>query len=174
MKQIIYTVLFFLLLVSSGAVFSEPNKPSDYPDFPSFPPVKDADPEIRREQIFEIPTRLIVKRTSEKIDVSVDMDSFKTVRIEVGHKMIVGFKHDIFVISEGTKKHVASGLGGTAYVGTAHITPQLDGIPKSGEKYIIEVVFIIFETDIPIQHHWMPRSGKYRELRTERVKSEQL
>jgi len=43
---------------------------------------------------------------------------------------------------------------------------NLDKIPRPGEKYLVEIYFEIFETDIPAQHMWSPQSGKYKVLWT--------
>jgi hypothetical protein len=39
---------------------------------------------------------------------------------------------------------------------------------------VIEMTVVIFETDIPGQHEWMPEDGKYKELWTRTLKSEEL
>lgn len=44
-------------------------------------------------------------------------------------------------------------MGQTAEMGTSYINRSQDGIPVSEEKYVVETRFVIFETDIPAQHH---------------------
>jgi hypothetical protein len=144
------------------------------PGFPSHPAIKDADPRVRSTRTFQVPTQLIVRREPERIGISVDTNSLDAVELKVGHKMVTGFKHEIFVISGGQRKHWGGGLGGTANMGTSYIVQKLDGIPKPGEKYKVEVTFVVFETDVPCQHMWMPQSGKYEELWTRTLKSGEL
>jgi len=130
--------------------------------FPVYPPIQDADPQVRERRIVRVPTRLIVELSPQRIGVSVDESSLAEVEISVGHKMVVGFKHSILVVSEKEKKRVSGGLSATASIGTVYIPRQANGTARTGEK--LEVVFALFETDIPVQHEWMPGSGKYKEL----------
>jgi hypothetical protein len=141
--------------------------------FPTLPPVADANPNVREKRVFRVPTRLIVERSKNKIAVSVDMDSLEQIEIPVGHKMICAFKHEFSVESRKEKKVYSSGLGGSANLG-AFITSALDGIPKEGEKYIVELRLILFETDIPTQHFWKPESGRYREIWSRTIRSKEL
>jgi len=142
---------------------SEDGGPSPAPvGFPAYPPIRDADPRLREKRLVRVPTRVIVEAAPERIGVSVDQRSLAEVEISVGRKMVVGFKHSIFVISEKGKKCISGGFGTTASIGTIYIPRQADGAARPGEK--LEVVFALFETDIPVQHEWMPESGKYKEL----------
>jgi hypothetical protein len=54
-------------------------------------------------------------------------------------------------------------MGGFLIGGNWHTKP--DGLPLPGKKYAVEADLIIFETDIPSQHMWMPWGSKnYRVL----------
>jgi hypothetical protein len=108
------------------------------------------------------------------ISVSVDQQSLIEIELEVGYKMVAGFKHQLFVVSQGERKHRSGGLGGSANIGTSFLNRSQGGIPQPGQKYVIEVEFVIFETDIPGQHLWSPKSGKYRELWSKTIKSEEI
>ena len=55
-------------------------------------------------------------------------------------------------------------LVGALDVGTHYLNRSVDGIPRPGERYIVEVRFLLFETDIPAQHRWSPASGTYEVL----------
>ncbi len=143
-----------------------------YPSYPT-PPIRDANPLVREKRKFQVPARLIVIRSEGKIAVSVDMKSLNEIELEVGHKMVTGLKHQMFAVSQGQKKSLGSGLGGVrANIGTSYITREHYGIPQQGQNYVIEVKFVIFETDIPAQHMWSPGSGKYRELWSKTIRSD--
>ncbi len=174
MKTTICILLCVATLGGACTNVSDSNAPSIQPGFPSSPPIKDADPQIRSDQSFQVPTRLIVKRTPEQIEVSVDTNSLETIELKVGRKMVTGFKNEMFVVSGDQRKHCGSGLGGSAYIGTSYITRKLSGIPKPDVKYVIEVTFVVFETDIPCQHMWSPESDKYKVLWFRTLKSEPL
>jgi hypothetical protein len=144
------------------------------PLFPEYPPINDADPQVRSKRTFQVPTRLVVKRTPEGIEYSVETNSLETIEIEVGQKMVFGVKHQAFVVSGNHRKQSGVVLGGTTYTWTGYIDQKESGIPKPSEKYVIEIIFVIFETDIPSQHLWDPQSDKYKELWTRTLKSEEL
>lgn len=158
---------------AGNAGVSETNAPPMHPGFPSYPPIKDANQDARTKRTFQVPTRLDVKRTAKRIDISVDTNSLETIELDVGYKMVTGFKHETFVVSGGKRKRWGGGLGGTADIGTSHVTRELDGMPNPGEKYVVEVTLVVFETDIPCQHMWMPESGKYKELWKRTLRSEE-
>jgi hypothetical protein len=152
----------------------QPEAPTPRPGFPSYPPIKDANPAVRTKRKFQVPTALSTQRTEDSIAVSTDMTSLEEIEIGVGHKMITGFKHEIVVVSGGSRTAWCQGLGGAADIGTSYLHRKPDCIPQEGATYVIEATFIIFETDIPSQHMWMPEGGKYRQLWSRTVKSEEL
>lgn len=164
------------LLVAGCASRSGPESRQDRTalGFPSYPPIRDADPQVREKRKFQVPARLIVVRSEDRIAVSVDMKSLEEIELEVGYKMVVGFKHQTFVVSEGRKKLRGGGLGGRVDIGTSYLNRADGGIPQEGQKYVIEVEFVIFESDIPAQHMWSPESGKYRELWRKTITSEEV
>ena len=166
-------LLLICLLVAGCASRSGPESSRDRPTlgFPSYPPIRDADPQVREKRKFQVPARLIVIRSEDRIAVSVDMKSLEEIELEVGYKMIVGFKSQTFVVTEGRQKPWGGGLGGTADIGTSYLNRTVHGIPQQGQNYVIEVKFVIFETDIPAQHMWSPEGGKYRELWSKTIKS---
>lgn len=169
------TILLIICLVVAGcASRSGPESRRDrrFAGFPSYPPIRDANPQVREKRKFQVPARLIVMRSEDRIAVSVDMKSLNEIELEVGYKMVVGFKRQLFVVSQGKRELWGGGLGGSANIGTSYLNRKLDGIPQQGQDYVIEVRFIIFETDIPTQHMWSPEGGKYRELWLKTIKSE--
>jgi hypothetical protein len=139
--------------------------------FPVLRPIPNADPSIRREKEFRLPTRLQVKRTDDQISVGVDPDSLKAVKLDVGANMVTGLKDELFVY-RGDKlvRSGYAGLQGTGQtypsIGTLFLQRRIDKIPQPGEKYTVKVRLSLFETDIPAQHLWSPESGKYKVLWT--------
>jgi hypothetical protein len=174
MKTLITISLLVFTAGCANPNVSRTDTPPIYVGFPLYPPIEDANPEVRTKRTFQVPTRLEVKRTANRISVSVDPNSLETIELGVGQKMVAGFKHETFVVSAGKRKQLGWGLGGTADIGTSHFTRKLDGIPKPGEKYVIEITVVVFETDIPCQHMWSPGDGKYKELWKRTLKSEEL
>lgn len=171
------TILLVICLVVAGCASGggpESSRERPFPGFPSYPPIPGADPQVREKRKFQAPTRLIVIRSEDQIAVSVDVKSLEEIELEVGYKMVVGFKHQTFVVSQGRKKLRSGGLGGRVDIGTSYLNRADGGIPQEGQKYVIEVEFVIFETDIPAQHMWSPESGKYRELWRKTIKSEEV
>jgi hypothetical protein len=174
MKTIIGISLLALTVGCASPDVPETNAPPRHPGFPSHPPIKDANPDVRTKRTFQVPIRLDVKRSDKRIDISVDASSLETIELDVGHKLVTGFKHEMFVVSGGKRKRRGRGLGGTADIGTSHVTQELDGIPKPGEKYAIEINFVVFETNIPAQHMWSPESGMYKEIWKRTLRSKEL
>ncbi len=140
--------------------------PGDY--FPRYPPIADADPSIREERDFLVPTRLRIVRGESRIAVGVDPDSLESITLDVGVNMVAGFKIEQFVYRDGEVACPGvTSLSTRGFVlGTNYYNTNLDGVPQCGEIYEIELRLEIFETDIPGQHLWGPKSPKYRVLWT--------
>jgi hypothetical protein len=134
----------------------QPAKPLHF-GFPSYPPVADADPKRREKRKFRVPIRLLTCRTRNRIAVSVDTRILEEIELDVGYKMVAAFGDELFVLIDGKRKRLRQGLGGGSDIGTSFLSRKLDGVPIDGKKYVIEVKFVIFETNIPPQHMWSPQ-----------------
>ena len=174
MRTTILLIICFVVTGCASRRSPESGRHHPFRGFPSYPPIRDANPQVREKRTFQVPTRLIVVRSEDQISVSVDQQSLVEIELEVGYKMVAGFKSRLFVISQGERKHRSSGLGGSANIGTSFLHRSQGGIPQPGRKYVIEVEFVIFETDIPGQHLWSPKSGRYRELWSKTITSEEI
>lgn len=168
--SLILTVLFcsFRLL---GQTASTPVVPSVaiQKEFPVIDPAKDAAPSNRHKEVIQFPTKLKIERTQNQLSVAVDGKETKAVEITVGFKMTVGVREELFVYLVGEPRPAEPRqLGYTGGTDVTHSTSILNskqgGIPVAGKHYVVEVNLIVFETDIPPQHHWMPESGKYKVL----------
>jgi hypothetical protein len=149
-----------------------PGQPPEFKGFPILPPIATADPSIRTEREFRLPAELQVKRTADQM--SLTLDDMRPVKVKVGKDMVTGLKQELRVYREG--KLVQSGYSSLESSPAAHpgidlvLNRRIDKIPQAREKYTVEVVLTLFETDIPAQHLWMPESGKYRVLWTKTLK----
>lgn len=181
MKETLIILIFISLLASckpnnisvptpntdnSVRLSTEPNnKGNRFAGFPAYPPIADADPVIRTSREFEIPTSLKIERTANQLFVSIDMNSLKKRYLNVGKNMVTGFEDNIIiyrgneVLSSGRWGYSS---GNRPAIATDIFNRSQNKIPNPGEEYRIEVNFNIFETDIPPQHMWMPKGGKYR------------
>ncbi len=116
-----------------------------------------------------VPTKLAVERTTDRLSITIDRDSFEPTEIMVGSRMLTGVRRELYVYRVGESRPAGSrlGLGGADFnIGTDFVNAKLNGMPVPGEKYVVEMDLAIFETDIPAQHFWSPESGKYRILWT--------
>jgi len=136
--------------------------------FPDPTPMAGANPSVRHQVVVQIPTELVIERTADSLSIALDGAKRKPATITVGEKMITGVEDRTFVYPKGEPRPSGPGeigLGGTDFNFGArimHLKPE--GIPVKGKSYVIEVEWTIFETDIPPQHMWSPRSGKYKIL----------
>jgi hypothetical protein len=114
-------------------------------------------------QAFEVPARLRIRRTAERIAVGIDPGSLEEISLTVAPDRVIGMKNDLRVYRG--KDLVVSGYsgltGGTSDVGTTFLNRKTDRIPQKGETYVVEMRLAVFETDVPVQHEWAPESGKH-------------
>jgi hypothetical protein len=163
------------LLACAGAADDPKDPPAEAAEgakkhgFPILPPIADADPDVRELRKFRLPASLRVTRDDDGIGVEIDADSLQDFNVEVGHKMVTGFKHELRVYRG--KELVAEGHwgltgGDEANIGGSRLNRKESGIPQPGEDYTVEIRLTLFETDIPTQHFWRPAGGRYKELLT--------
>jgi hypothetical protein len=164
------------------AVAGGPQRPAaggaKFKGFPVLPPVPTADPSVRHEEVFRLPTRLRLRRTDGRLSVGIDPGSLEPVQLQVGKDMVTGSKQQFVVLRAG--KPVVSGyssLQGWAPGSTPRAAGDLFNLgphelPRPGEAYTVEVRLTLFETDIPAQHMWSPEGGKYRVLWSRTLKQE--
>jgi len=171
MGRAIVVALLATLLASCGIVGKRgetPMKGRSPFRLPSKRRIADADPSIRKTRIIRVPSLLSNARTDSSISVFADTGSFEEVSLDVGYNMIVGFKYDMYVTSLDLEpRWIAGRLGGapSGSFGTFH--KALYGFPEPAVEYRFEMVRTVFETDVPGQHAWMPKSDKYKILRVD-------
>lgn len=90
-----------------------------------------------------------------------------TIKISVGHKMVIGCEWVLYYF-EGTEQIVVlRNMGGSleALLGRGRMVDQgLDQVSESQRSLQLVAELTVFETDIPPQHMWDPKSGRYRPL----------
>jgi hypothetical protein len=100
-----------------------------------------ASPNTKVKKKFELPKKLIADADTYRIDES----SLEPIEVDTTKNLATGILY----------RH-AGGLGLTSD------TRLVEGPTMTAPA---ELTIIVFETDIPPQHHWTPQSGKsYREL----------
>ena len=143
------------------------------PKFPPFarmiPPILGADPSARHHVSFQMPTKLKIQRTADVLSVAVDLAATESVNLMVGRKMVTGVESQLYVSEESKSGHADRQLRRSSSatdfnLGTAFLNAQQDGLPIPGRRYIVEMDLAVFETDIPPQHMWEPRGGKFTVL----------
>jgi hypothetical protein len=121
---------------------------------------------VRHALLVQVPTRLEIERTTDRLSITVDRNSFEPAQVMVGTGMLTGVQRELFVYRAGEQRTAfSSGLGGIDFnVGTDSVNRKLNGIPVPGETYVVGMDLAIFETDIPPQHLWSPYSKNFRIL----------
>ncbi len=148
---------------------AEPEEPEDpfdgRPLFPQPPPVPDADPSSRHGATLLAPWSLLVRRGTDSTEVTWPSETPWRVRVQIGHRMIVGTRitYRVLVDGKSVAAHESEGLHGGEPIHAASTASFLQGVPRGA---IVVATVEIFETDIPGQHHWSPTGGRYRVLWT--------
>lgn len=170
------TALFVAPGVSAQSSKPDPGvaSPPAFTGFPILPPIAGADPSVRREVTLCIPDKLHVERTDTTLSAQFDPPSLQRVRVTVGKNMVMGIKDEMRVYAVGDPRPdqaSESSWSGKVDFCTAEgraslrnicggLNRNLDGIPGTGKKYIVEMALSVFETDIPAQHMWHPQTSK--------------
>lgn len=144
-----------------------PARPSASPPapplFPELPPVATADPARRHSQMVAIPTRLSLTRTPAGIEVRWPASPRESLELSVGERMIVGVETRLALRSTDVPpvEYDTTSLGSGALdpADMTLLSPTSATPPR-----FVHASIVIFETDVPPQHHWSPRSGRYRVL----------
>jgi hypothetical protein len=144
---------------------------------PHDPPKRDADPSITHDVEVFVPTRVLVHRTANRIDVSEDLTSLQKIQVAVGKNLTLGLKVElrVYPIGEPRPSQPCSGaliglndspahnLQAATNGGTGVIS-ALGGMPKPGTRYTIEAIFIVFQSASPPIHNWYvsPTGNSYK------------
>jgi hypothetical protein len=139
--------------------------------FPVLPPISTADPSIRSDKQFRVPTRLRVCRVGRSVAVEATPGAMETVNVTVGKDMVTGLRFEVSVYRDGKLVPSLSGSGGmqgTSDAVAAQIAATVGEVGSKdfqpGVKYKADLRLALFETDIPAQHCWAPETGRYKTL----------
>jgi hypothetical protein len=136
--------------------------------FPILPAVPTADPAVRSEKEFRVPSRLRVSRPGRCVGVEAVPGALESAKVTVGKDMVTGLRYEVSVYRNG--KLALSGPGGMQsglgpYSPVAASVGEVGGKDfRPGEKYRADLRLTLFETDIPPQHCWAPETGRYKVL----------
>lgn len=130
--------------------------------FPSPGPIVGADPSRTHPVKVMVPTALVPRSEHGRIMLGLDAKHMIEATILVGEKMVLGHQVETYVFKKGGEA--------SRYPGTIQqtgdekfdlVNDRVDGPPPDKVE---RVDFVIFETDTPPQHHWMPEGKNYRVL----------
>jgi hypothetical protein len=117
----------------------------------------------RHVETVAIPTRVLLRPEAGQLAVGFDPSTFSKVDVEVSDGRLLGTATTTRWRQGGA--WVDAGQGLQSGPPTANDTSYYPGGGKQagpGEVFEVEIHFQVFETDIPPQHHWLPRSERYR------------
>ena len=137
--------------------------------FSRVPPIVDADPSVRHEQVFQVPARLVIDDWPGVVSVRFDSRSARHVTITVGEKMIVGVKWGLYYYDGMARVALMENMIGTVNVLDEARAQTFTGVNSVAARYgTVQLLaeIILFETDVPHQHMWHTyvKSDNYREL----------
>jgi hypothetical protein len=121
-----------------------------------------------RELTVRVPAALMIARAMDGLSVSVDPATLAFTQVMADAGMAIGVEREVLVFPEGQARPA---LGRSAVVPSADFTlctdtwtTKQDGIPVPGTRYVVEVRFVLFETDAPRANGWDPHVGNYKGL----------
>ena len=128
----------------------------------------DADAPAPGQLAVRVPAALTISRALDALSVSVDAASLAWTHVTTEAGRVVGVEREVFVFPAGQTRP-ASGrrrvVPSTDFgVGTDTWTTKQDGIPVAGTQYVVEVRFVVFETDALPANGWDPHAGNYKAL----------
>ena len=121
-----------------------------------------------RELSVQVPAALQVARGLDTLSVQLDPDLLarRTVRVEPGWTVGLSYRARVFEQGQTRVESERHGdLPGRGFkLGTLQWRTGRDGLPRPGNKYLVEMKLVLFETDVPPGPHWNPHSGHFKPL----------
>ena len=156
----LFVILFFAATCARGQL--SPGKTISDELGWSFPPITNADPSIRHPVAIQIPIRLKVALRDDWLIYG--FDEVQTTNIMVGHNMVTGVDCEAHMDCDGVGHPLFLERGPDDLIGTFtnryNMEGRLKALLENGTNCVFEYQVTVFETDIPGQHHWQPKSGK--------------
>jgi hypothetical protein len=135
--------------------------------FEELGPIDDADPARRNPEKMWMPSALLIESSDLGTLVGFDSASVHEVETSVGYKMVVGCEWVLYYFDGTEPVEVRRNLGGslgTLFGSGRTVVQGLDTIAESKGSLQLVAELTLFETDIPMQHAWNPKQGRYRAL----------
>jgi len=116
-----------------------------------------------------VPAGLRLERSLDTLPVSLDPAAMATTTGSVGPGLFIGMETESRTFPLGGTRSTREGgtslsspltFGGSV----ATYDTRTHGLPVPGTRYVAEVTVVLFETDVPPGHMWMPRSERYKVL----------
>jgi len=121
-----------------------------------------------------VPAALSVARAIDTLSVAVDPASLGLMQVTVHPGTVVGVEADVLVLPRGQVRAVLEqrrvGVGADFGVGSRTWSTERDGVPAPDTKYVVEIRFLLFETDVPPGPEWNPHAGKLETLWTQTLR----
>jgi hypothetical protein len=160
-----FNTTFSIMMVGFAVIGCAQKQLSHVTLFPELPPIRDADPSIRHICRLQVPTKLLIESESDEVEIRDDTDSMQEVTITLGSKMILGVETELSIFSgEKRIEHRVSLRSPPSFGDGTSIFAGLQKTANSQGDLDVVYHITIFETDIPAQHLWMPKSRRYKIL----------
>jgi len=165
-KRIIWTTVTLVVLLCSAIGSAEETR-GKVQMFETLPAIQDADPDRRHFVSVLMPSELLIEFTDGEAHVSFDSTSAYEVRISAGYKMAIGCEWILYYFDGAERIEVRRNLGGsleTLFDAGFMVVRGLGKTLDSQGSLQLIAELTVFETDIPAQHAWVPKDGRYRPL----------
>lgn len=156
-----------LTMLPFSAIAATQDRAQEAQFFESMKAIQDADPELRHLEVLRMPSELLLESSDSATLVGFDSTSVHKIKISVGHKMVVGCEWILYYFDGTEPIEIRRNLGGSleTLLGSGRMVVQgLNAIAESEGSLQLVAELTVFETDIPVQHLWDPKKGRYRPL----------
>ncbi len=138
--------------------------------------IPEANSATREKRTIHVPAQYKLSRRTGNISYTLDMESLRPITLDVGYKMAIGYHADMYAHWDDSTKWLRGFriLGDTLHAGGGNLYPALFGIPREGQKYIIETRITVFETDSPGCFFGHGGSGDSNVLWTDAIVSDSI
>ncbi len=161
-------VVLLALLLCSPALATDPIPPDPTPT----PKVR---PRGQNTISFKIPTKLKLGESNRQATYALADKPLQTITLKVDSTFFSGAEYRVFIYPEGEPRPQAELISGIcpdvqALSGWTGFRSGKNYGRYPGQKTVIEVEIIIFQTDVPPSTVWEPYGKKYKVLWTGSVK----
>lgn len=122
-------------------------------------PIEDVDPSIRHPVAIFLPTVMRASRQGSSLVVR-----FSTVgtHLMVGHKMVTGITCSTTARQGAMEYPMGTSVSsGVDLFASPEFKQGSSNLPSRSTKLLLEYHVEVFETDMPVDHMWMPEGGRH-------------